>query len=152
MSSLLIQKRVKSEKCGTSFLPYLVTGLHRGIPVFRKTSHTRNPRMNNLFSINVLIGLSLCHGANGVPGVVAVLNGIAGFSQSPTQPNHYTIRPELMDLEWANIEFPVKEGKIKLKLSKEGKNQIEIPDGCKVDFINQNKVKKTFTKKGSYRM
>lgn len=97
-------------------------------------------------------GLSLCHGANGVPGVVAVLNGIAGFSQSPTQPNHYTIRPELMDLEWANIEFPVKEGKIKLKLSKEGKNQIEIPDGCKVDFINQNKVKKTFTKKGSYSM
>lgn len=56
----------------------------------------------------------------------------------------------MMDLEWANIEFPVKEGKIKLKLSKEGKNQIEIPDGCKVDFINQNKVKKTFTKKGNY--
>lgn len=81
---------------------------------------------------------------------MAVLNGIAGFSQSPTKSNHYIIRPELMDLKWANIEFPVKEGKIKLKLSKEGKNLIEIPDGCKVDFIDKNKAKKTFTRKGSY--
>ncbi len=95
-------------------------------------------------------GLSLCHGANGVPGVVAVLNGIAGFSQSATNLNHYTIHPELMDLQWAHIEFPVKEGKIKLKLSKEGKSQIEIPAGCKVDFIDKDKVKRTFTKKGVY--
>ena len=62
-------------------------------------------------------GLSLCHGANGVPGVVAVLHGIAGFSQSVNVSNHYTIQPDLMDLKWANIEFPVKEGRIKLKLS-----------------------------------
>lgn len=151
MSSLPIQKRVKSEKCGTSFSPYLVTGLRRGIPVSRNFSYKKS-KDEQLIFYKRPYGLSLCHGANGVPGVVAVLNGIAGFSQSPTQPNHYTIRPELMDLEWANIEFPVKEGKIKLKLSKEGKNQIEIPDGCKVDFINQNKVKKTFTKKGSYSM
>ena len=62
----------------------------------------------------------------------------------------FGVVPELMDLKWANIEFPVKEGKIKLKLSKEGKNLIEIPDGCKVDFIDKNKAKKTFTRKGSY--
>lgn len=80
-------------------------------------------------------GLSLCHGANGVPGVVAVLNGIAGFSQSATKLNHYTLRPDLMDLEWANIEFPVKEGIIKLKLKKGSKPQVEKPKGCHVDLI-----------------
>lgn len=86
-------------------------------------------------------GLSLCHGANGVPGIVAVLNGIAGFSQSDSKPNHYTIQPDLIHLNWANIEFPVKEGKIKLKLTKDGTNEIEIPDGCQVDFIHGGEKK-----------
>ena len=95
-------------------------------------------------------GLSLCHGANGVPGVVAVLNGIAGFSQSSTKLNHYTIQPDLMDMEWANIEFPVKEGKIRLKLSQEGKSQLEIPSGCKVDFIDKDNKKITLSKSGNY--
>ncbi|GAB6010968.1 alpha-L-rhamnosidase-related protein [Viscerimonas tarda] len=97
-------------------------------------------------------GLSLCHGANGVPGVVAVLNGIAGFSQSETQLNHYTICPDMMDLEWATIEFPVKEGKIKLNLSKTGETQIEIPEGCKVDFIDKNAKKTALSKKGIYNL
>lgn len=95
-------------------------------------------------------GLSLCHGANGVPGVIAVLNGIAGFSQSDSKPNHYILRPDLMDLEWANIEFPVKEGKIRLKLSKAGKNEIEIPKDCIVDFFDKNNKKTTLRKKGNY--
>lgn len=92
-------------------------------------------------------GLSLCHGANGVPGIVAVLNGIAGFSQSDTKPDHYTIRPDLIHLRWANIEFPVKEGKIKLKLTKEGASTLEIPAGCQVDFINKD-GKKTILRRG----
>ncbi len=95
-------------------------------------------------------GLSLCHGANGVPGVVAVLNGIAGFSQSDREPNHYTIRPDLMDLKWANIEFPVKEGKIKLQLKRIGKSVIEIPAGCKVDFVDNNNRTISLGKGGVY--
>ncbi|WP_294546524.1 trehalase family glycosidase [uncultured Bacteroides sp.] len=95
-------------------------------------------------------GLSLCHGANGVPGIVAVLNGIAGFSQSDTRLNHYTVRPEMLDLDWANIEFPVKEGKIKLNLSKDGKNMVEIPAGCQVDFIDKNGKKTSLHKAGIY--
>lgn len=97
-------------------------------------------------------GLSLCHGANGVPGIVAVLNGIAGFSQSDSKLNHYTIHPDMMDLQWANIEFPVKEGKIKLKLSKEGTSELEIPAGCQVDYMNQDGRKKIFSKKGIYKL
>jgi hypothetical protein len=95
-------------------------------------------------------GLSLCHGANGVPGVIAVLNGIAGFSQSETTLNHYTIRPDLIELSWANVEFPVKEGIIKLKLSNNGKSSIEIPEDCRVDFIDKNNNKTTLTKRGVY--
>ena len=124
--------------------------LAQGHTRFPENFSYKKPKDEQLVFYKRPYGLSLCHGANGVPGVVAVLNGIAGFSQSPTKSNHYIIRPELMDLRWANIEFPVKEGKIKLKLSKEGKNLIEIPDGCKVDFIDKNKAKKTFTRKGSY--
>jgi Glucoamylase and related glycosyl hydrolases len=97
-------------------------------------------------------GLSLCHGANGAPGIIAVLNGIAGFCQSETKLNHYIIRPDLMELNWANIEFPIKEGKIKLELSNNGKSKIEIPEGCKVDFIDKNNKKTTLNKAGTYNL
>lgn len=120
--------------------------------------HTRFPenfsylkdKNEQLVFYNRPYGLSLCHGANGVPGIVAVLNGIAGFRLSDTQPNHYTLQPDLMDLQWANIAFPVKEGVIKLKLSKEGRNELEIPSGCRVDFIDKNHQKRIFTKEGVY--
>ncbi len=86
-------------------------------------------------------GLSICHGANGAPAVVAVLNGIAGFSQCDKKLNHYTLQPDLMDLEWANIEFPVKEGKIKLKLRNDRNDEIEIPKGCTVEYIRNGSRK-----------
>ncbi|MDR2920628.1 MAG: glycoside hydrolase [Tannerella sp.] len=120
--------------------------------------HTRFPenfsylksKDEQLVFYNRPYGLSLCHGANGVPGIVAVLNGIAGFRQSDSQPNHYTIRPDLIHLKWANIEFPVKEGKIRLKLTKEGTNTIEIPAGCQIDFVNKDGKKTTLWKAGVY--
>ena len=43
-------------------------------------------------------GLSLCHGANGVPPIVAILHGIYGFSQSDENISTYTLRPNLLDL------------------------------------------------------
>lgn len=97
-------------------------------------------------------GLSLCHGANGAPAVVAALNGIAGFSQSESNPNHYTLQPDLIHLDWANIEFPVKEGKIRLSLSKEGVSEIEIPEGCRVDVKLLNLPTRTFKHKGIYKL
>lgn len=120
--------------------------------------HTRFPenfsykknRNEQLMFYNRPYGLSLCHGANGVPGIVAVLHGIVGFSQSDTQLNHYTLRPDLMDLEWANIEFPVKEGKIRLKLRQNENHEIEIPGNCTVTFVSRNNSIKELTKKGTY--
>ena len=96
-------------------------------------------------------GLSLCHGVNGMPGIIAVMNGIVGFSQSDTQPDYYTISPDMMDMQWANIEFPIKEGKVKLKLLKEGAHEVEIPAGCKVLYIRNGK-QTVLSKQGVYKI
>lgn len=126
--------------------------LNQGHTRFPENFSYRKTKDEQLVFYSRPYGLSLCHGANGVPGIVAVLNGIAGFSQSDTQLNHYTIQPDLMNLEWANIEFPVKEGKIKLKLSKTGGHELEIPAGCRVDFINKDGKKTTYSKQRIYHL
>ena len=46
-------------------------------------------------------GLSLCHGANGVPPIIVALYGIIGFSQDSEGESVYTIRPQLLHLDWA---------------------------------------------------
>jgi hypothetical protein len=125
--------------------------LEQGHTRFPENFSYKKSKNEQLVFYNRPYGLSLCHGANGVPGIVGVLNGIAGFSQSDSNPNHYTIQPDLIHLKWANIEFPVKEGKIKLKLIKEGENEIEIPAGCKVEYI-QNGKSKFFSKQGIYKL
>ena len=61
--------------------------------------HTRFPenfmmnasRARQLVFYNRPYGLSLCHGANGVPVVVGALNGLIGFSQSSMKTNEYTL-------------------------------------------------------------
>lgn len=124
--------------------------LEQGHTRFPENFSYRKTKNEQLVFYSRPYGLSLCHGANGVPGIVAVLNGIAGFSQSDKDLSHYTINPDLMYLKWANMEFPVKEGKIVMKLSADNGHQIEIPAGCKVDFIGKDGRKTTLTKKGIY--
>lgn len=80
-------------------------------------------------------GLSLCHGANGVPVIVGIINGLAGFSQSDTRPSEYMVRPELLDLGWFELRIPIKEGYIDMHCSAEGASSIEIPAGCSVKVI-----------------
>lgn len=63
--------------------------------------------------------------------------------------HHYTLQPDLLDLEWANIRFPVKEGFITLKLRKEGFDEIEIPSGCTVEYIRKGQTLK-LKKQGAY--
>lgn len=100
--------------------------------------HTRFPenfmmnasRARQLVFYNRPYGLSLCHGANGVPVVVGALNGLIGFSQSSMKTNEYTIKPELLHLKWIHSRIPVKEGYIVLKLNAEGESTIDIPAGC----------------------
>lgn len=124
--------------------------LEQGHTRFPENFSYRKERKEQLVFYSRPYGLSLCHGANGIPAIVGVLNGVAGFSQSDTELNHYTIQPDLMHLQWANIEFPVKEGIIRLKLSKTGTSEIEIPAGCRVDFISQDGKKTALSKKGVY--
>lgn len=107
--------------------------------------HTRFPenfmmnasRARQLVSYNRPYGLSLCHGANGVPVVVGALNGLIGFSQSSMKTNEYTIKPELLHLKWIHSRIPVKEGYIVLKLNAEGESTIDIPAGCTVRIIKK---------------
>lgn len=95
--------------------------------------HTRFPenfmmnasRARQLVFYNRPYGLSLCHGANGVPVVVGALNGLIGFSQSSMKTNEYTIKPELLHLKWIHSRIPVKEGYIVLKLNAEGESTID---------------------------
>lgn len=107
--------------------------------------HTRFPenfmmnasRARQLVFYNRPYGLSLCHGANGVPVVVGALNGLIGFSQSSMKTNEYTIKPELLHLKWIHSRIPVKEGYIVLKLNAEGESTIDIPAGCIVRIIKK---------------
>lgn len=107
--------------------------------------HTRFPenfmmnasRARQMVFYNRPYGLSLCHGANGVPVVVGALNGLIGFSQSSMKTNEYTIKPELLHLKWIHSRIPVKEGYIVLKLNAEGESTIDIPAGCTVRIIKK---------------
>lgn len=121
--------------------------------------HTRFPenfmmnasRARQLVFYNRPYGLSLCHGANGVPVVVGALNGLVGFSQSSVKPNEYTIKPELLHLKWVHSRIPVKEGYIVLKLNAEGESTIDIPAGCTVRIIKKTGKKPlVLRKQGGY--
>ena len=121
--------------------------------------HTRFPenfmmnasRARQLVFYNRPYGLSLCHGANGVPVVVGALNGLIGFSQSSMKTNEYTIKPELLHLKWIHSRIPVKEGYIVLKLNAEGESTIDIPAGCTVRIIKKTGKKPlVLRKQGGY--
>lgn len=86
-------------------------------------------------------GLSLCHGANGVPPVIAVLKGILGFSVS--EDGSYTISPNLMNLQWAKGRIPTPYGYIYLSMDRRGTNTIKVPSGCKIALPKESKFKVT---------
>ncbi len=122
--------------------------------------HTRFPenfmpnasRARQLVFYNRPYGLSLCHGANGVPVVVGALNGILGFSQSDQQTNAYTFRPELLHLRHVKACIPVKEGTILLDLHADDESMIVIPEHCTVEILRKNGQKPLKLKKaGEYR-
>ena len=83
-------------------------------------------------------GLSLCHGANGTPGVAAALFGIIGFSQDLYHAGVYTIKPDLAGMQWAKATFPVAEGTISVEVR--GKDvTVTSPKGCRVK-IDKSKL------------
>ena len=94
-------------------------------------------------------GLSLCHGANGVPPVALAAYGIFGFSQDDTAINHYTLKPDLLHLDWAKGRIPVKEGFISISLKKNGESEVEIPAGCLLTILADGKTQ-VLKKAGKY--
>jgi len=151
---------------GYEFLAYAKAGrvqemwdhIYRVFGDWMDQGHTRFPEnfMPNASRARQLVfysrpyGLSLCHGANGVPGVVGVLNGFLGFSQSNSKPNEYIFQPEILHLEWINSRIPVKEGYIHLKLKANGESTIEIPANCIVNIVTKNNKRMKLTKAGTY--
>ena len=110
-------------------------------------------RADQLMFYRRTYGLSLCHGANGVPAVVGVLNGLIGFSQSDHKPNEYTIKPEMLHLEWISSRIPIKEGFITIKLNKNNESTIEIPAGCIVNIVTKSNNKNIkLNKAGTYNL
>ena len=144
---------VVSSEQGYAFLAYAKAGritelwdhIYGVFGAWMDQGHTRFPenfmmnasRARQLVFYNRPYGLSLCHGANGVPVVVGALNGLIGFSQSSMKTNEYTIKPELLHLKWIHSRIPVKEGYIVLKLNAEGESTIDIPAGCTVRIIKK---------------
>ncbi len=152
---------------GYEFIAYAKAGriaelwsyIYRVFGDWMDQGHTRFPenfrpnasRADQLVFYNRPYGLSLCHGANGVPVVVGVLNGLIGFKQSDVSPNEYTIQPELLHLKWVKSRIPVKEGYISLNLKSEGESTIEIPSECIVNIITKgNKKSMRVGKSGVY--
>lgn len=96
-------------------------------------------------------GLSLCHGANGVPPIITVLYGLLGFSQSDTFISEYTLSPQMLNLNWMKGRIPVKEGYITFSFRKKGNCTIEIPDNCTLRIRQKDSHKAlVFNRKGVY--
>ena len=116
---------------------YLVWGdwMDQGHTRFPENFMPNASRARQLMFYNRPYGLSLCHGANGVPVVVGALQGILGFSQSDRKTNEYTFCPELMHLKHVKARIPVKEGMFDIELNVNGECSIKIPAGCVVRII-----------------
>lgn len=134
------------------------THLYRVFGDWLEQGHTRFPenyspkgdRASQLTFYARKYGLSLCHGANGVPVVVGILNGLMGFSQSHDKFNEYVLCPQLLHLKWIDGKIPVKEGFISVHISKDGYSEIKIPSGCQVKLILGGKIKK-WNRNGTYK-
>ena len=125
--------------------------MNQGYTRFPENFKPNAPRADQLMFYNRPYGLSLCHGANGVPVVIAALHGILGFSQSDKRINEYTFRPELMQLKHVTACIPIKEGVFKIKLNAVGESSIEIPEGCVVRMVTGTNTKQHVWKKaGTY--
>ncbi|MDH6357324.1 glycoside hydrolase [Parabacteroides sp. PF5-9] len=126
--------------------------LEQGHTRFPENFSPKASRTEQLVFYRRPYGLSLCHGANGVPPVVAILNGMLGFDQSDKKINEYYLDPDLLHLDWMKGTIPLKEGMIRYHFSKSGSNEIEIPEGCilHIGKKTDRKPLKTFKKAGVY--
>lgn len=88
-------------------------------------------------------GLSLCHGANGAPPIIAAVFGVMGLRQNGVA--EYSLEPDLIGMAWAKGRIPVSQGFIEVDLHAEGLSTVTIPAGCKFSVAG-----KTYSKSGTY--
>lgn len=125
--------------------------LRQGNTRFPENFMPKAPLKKQLEFYSRPFGLSLCHGANGVPPIVAVLHGIYGFSQSAVRLDEYTLAPSLYQMTKAKGRIPIKEGFIELDLVKNGMSAVTIPAGCKVTLLHAKGGPVVLKKAGTYR-
>ena len=106
--------------------------LNEGFTRYPENFSIKSTRAQQLSFYGRPYALSLCHGANGAPPVIAAFRGILGFQQDVRHPGQYTFRPQLLDMSFAEGTIPVKEGTIKVHFSANGKSTLTVPSGCEV--------------------
>ena len=128
------------------YMPEFIDIMKRIFGVWLDKGHTRFPEnfmvgeseAKQLEFYGRPFGLSLCHGANGVAPVCAVVYGLFGFSQDMEHPGEYTVSPRLYNLKYMKGYFPVKEGRITIQVTKDGKVQVDAPDNCTVRVLDRD--------------
>ena len=92
-------------------------------------------------------GLSLCHGANGVPPIATALYGVLGFQQNSL--DEYTLTPDLIGMSYASGRIPVSQGYIEVDYQA-GKNaKVTVLAVCTVTVNFEGRTAK-YTKPGTY--
>ena len=103
----------------------------------------QNPLADQLSFYGRPFGLSLCHGANGAPPIIAAVFGVMGLRQNGVA--EYSLEPDLIGMAWAKGRIPVSQGFIEVDLHAEGLSTVTIPAGCKLSVAG-----KTYSKSGTY--
>lgn len=109
-----------------------------------KKGHTRYPENFQIHASEAQqlefyhrqFGLSLCHGANGVPPITTIVFGLMGMEQQMQTPGQYTFTPNLYSLKHFQATIPVHEGIITMKVDGETCT-VSAPKECKVKVDNR---------------
>ena len=88
-------------------------------------------------------GLSLCHGANGAPPILAAVFGVLGLRQTGVA--DYALEPDLVGMPWARGRIPLSQGFLEVALQAEGPCTVTVPSGCRLTVGGRS-----FTKPGTY--
>lgn len=92
-------------------------------------------------------GLSLCHGANGIPPIVTALYGILGFNQKSV--SEYILNPDLIGMSYASGRIPVSQGHIEVEYHAGNEAKVTVPAGCAVTVNFEGRTAR-YTKAGTY--
>lgn len=117
--------------------------LDAGNTRFPENFRIEDPFIRQLEFYSRPYGLSLCHGANGVPPIVTAVFGILGLRVHA--PGVCSLEPDLVGMEYASGKIPLSCGMIEVELRRQGTCRVSIPSGCSLTVSG-----KTFSRAGTY--